>query len=138
MRRVLAPAREELLLLSGLTAAIAAIGFTRSSGHLESALWMLMLGLQALPYLAAIVCACAAALPERRAQIAGSATRLPADDRLRAQEEAPALHPVLCAPGRPASTTKLAAVARPVCRWRTVSITRKCAVARLPLTSSTV
>ncbi len=86
LRRVLAPAREELLLLSGLTAAIAAIGFTRSSGHLESALWMLMLGLQALPYLAAIVCACAAALPERRAQIAGSATRLPADDRLRAQE----------------------------------------------------
>lgn len=67
LARIIAPAREELLLLTALAAAIAAIGITRSSGHVESALWMLMLGLQSLPYLAALMCAVAAALPERRA-----------------------------------------------------------------------
>ena len=62
---MLAPAREELLLLVALWTAIAAVGFTRSTGHVESAVWMVMLGLQSLPYLAALICAVAAALPAR-------------------------------------------------------------------------
>ena len=72
LTRIIAPVREELLLLTGLAAAIAAIGLTRSSGDVESALWMLMLGLQALPYLAALLCAVAAALPERRDTVAAA------------------------------------------------------------------
>ena len=83
--RLFAPAREEFLLLSGLASAIAAIAFTRSAGHLESALWMLMLGLQSLPYLAALTCAAAAALPERHANIAGTGTSLRVDNELRPQ-----------------------------------------------------
>ena len=83
---LLAPAREEALLLMGLVSAIAAIGFTSSAGHLESALWMLMLGLQSLPYLAAIVCAGAAALPERHTGTAGTGTGLGTEQRLRTQQ----------------------------------------------------
>ena len=64
---MLAPAREELLLLLALWTAIAAVGVTRSAGHIESAVWMVMLGLQSLPYLAALLCAIAAALPARSA-----------------------------------------------------------------------
>ena len=86
LARMLAPAREEALLLSGLACAIAAIGYTRSTGHLESALWMLMLGLQSLPYVAALTCAFAATLPERPARVAGDATDVPIDHTLRAQE----------------------------------------------------
>ncbi len=86
LARFLAPAREEVLLLSGLACAIAAIGFTRSTGHLESALWMLMLALQSLPYVAALVCAFAATLPERRARVAGDASEAPVGRALRAQQ----------------------------------------------------
>jgi exo-beta-1,3-glucanase (GH17 family)/cellulose synthase/poly-beta-1,6-N-acetylglucosamine synthase-like glycosyltransferase len=62
--RAFAPAREELLLLSALVLAIIAVGLTRTAGHTESALWMLMLALQALPYAASLLCAVAASLPE--------------------------------------------------------------------------
>ena len=75
--RLFAPAREECLLLAALLSAIAAVGLTRTAGHLESAWWMLMLGLQCLPYVAALVCACAAALPARRTGVAEDGTRLP-------------------------------------------------------------
>ena len=64
--RLLAPAREELLLLLALMVAIAAISITRQPHHAESALWMLMLALQALPYGAALACAMAAASQERQ------------------------------------------------------------------------
>ena len=64
--RLLAPAREELLLLFALMVAIAAISITRQPHHAESALWMLMLALQALPYGAALACAMAAASQERQ------------------------------------------------------------------------
>ncbi len=62
---LLAPAREELLLLIALLVAIAAVGVTRQPDHAESVLWMLMLALQALPYVATLACAVAAASRER-------------------------------------------------------------------------
>jgi exo-beta-1,3-glucanase (GH17 family)/cellulose synthase/poly-beta-1,6-N-acetylglucosamine synthase-like glycosyltransferase len=65
-------AREEMLLFAALLIAIAAVAITRKADHAESLLWMLMLGLQALPYLAALVCAAAAALPVRPAHAAMS------------------------------------------------------------------
>jgi exo-beta-1,3-glucanase (GH17 family)/cellulose synthase/poly-beta-1,6-N-acetylglucosamine synthase-like glycosyltransferase len=64
---VFAPAREELLLLCALLLAIIAVALTRSEGHTESALWMLMLALQALPYVASLLCAIAASWPQREA-----------------------------------------------------------------------
>jgi exo-beta-1,3-glucanase (GH17 family)/cellulose synthase/poly-beta-1,6-N-acetylglucosamine synthase-like glycosyltransferase len=64
LAKVFAPAREELLLLTALLLAIAAMAITRKAGHAESALWMLMLALQALPYLASLLCAVAASFPE--------------------------------------------------------------------------
>ena len=73
--RWLVPAREEILLLVALLVAIAAVAITRRAGHAESLLWMLMLALQALPYLAALGCAMAAALPQRqpvRANVSGA------------------------------------------------------------------
>ncbi len=63
----LKPAREEILLLIALMLAILAIAVTRDSNHVESALWMLMLALQALPYGASALCAVVASWPERRA-----------------------------------------------------------------------
>ena len=62
--RWLAPVREEILLLAALLVAIAAVAITRKADHAESLLWMLMLALQALPYLAALASAVAAALPQ--------------------------------------------------------------------------
>ena len=75
LTRIIAPAREELLLLTALATAIAVIGLTRSSGHVESALWMLILGLQSLPYVAALLCAVAAALPARRGAASTASAR---------------------------------------------------------------
>ena len=72
--RWLPPAREEILLLAALLVAIAAVAITRRADHAESLLWMLMLALQALPYLAALSCAVAAALPQRRPRLTGAAS----------------------------------------------------------------
>jgi cellulose synthase/poly-beta-1,6-N-acetylglucosamine synthase-like glycosyltransferase len=58
--------REEVLLLAALVVAIAAVALTRKADHAESLLWMSMLALQALPYVAALVCAAVASLPQRR------------------------------------------------------------------------
>jgi exo-beta-1,3-glucanase (GH17 family)/cellulose synthase/poly-beta-1,6-N-acetylglucosamine synthase-like glycosyltransferase len=63
--KAFAPAREELLLFCALLLAIVAMGLSRSPGHTESALWMLMLALQALPYAASLLCAVAASFSER-------------------------------------------------------------------------
>ena len=73
-----AAVREEMLLLVALVVAIAAVAVTRKAGHAESLLWILMLALQALPYLAAMVCAAAAALPERRACVTQASSPLSA------------------------------------------------------------
>ncbi|MGE0800531.1 MAG: glycosyltransferase [Lautropia sp.] len=59
--------REEALLLTGLLLAFAAMWLTRQPNHIESAMWMTILLLQAVPYLAAVVCAGLSALPEFKA-----------------------------------------------------------------------
>lgn len=53
----LAAAREEALLLTGLLLCIVGVALTRKVNHLESALWIGVLSLQAVPYAAAVVCA---------------------------------------------------------------------------------
>jgi exo-beta-1,3-glucanase (GH17 family)/cellulose synthase/poly-beta-1,6-N-acetylglucosamine synthase-like glycosyltransferase len=60
----LAGAREEVLLLVGLLVCALGVALTREPGHLESALWLVVLGLQSFPYLAAAVCAAMSTLPE--------------------------------------------------------------------------
>ena len=71
-----AAVREEMLLLLALVVAIAAVALTRKADHNESLLWMLMLALQALPYLAALACAVAASLPQRRVLVAKESVAL--------------------------------------------------------------
>ncbi|MBA3479115.1 MAG: glycosyltransferase [Lautropia sp.] len=58
--------REEALLLIGLLFCVAAMAWTRLPNHLESAMWMTILVLQAVPYAAALSCAGLSALPEFR------------------------------------------------------------------------
>ena len=72
--KILKPAREEALLLLALMLAILAIAITRNSNHIESALWMLMLALQALPYSASVICAIAAGLHEQTVATPGQPT----------------------------------------------------------------
>ncbi len=60
--------REEALLLAGLLMGAGAVAWTRQPNHIESAMWMTILVLQAVPYLAAVVCAGLSAAPEFRAQ----------------------------------------------------------------------
>jgi type IV secretory pathway TrbD component len=53
-----ASVREEIALLGGLLACIVALGFQPTAeSDVARLVWMLALGLQALPYLAALVCA---------------------------------------------------------------------------------
>ncbi len=61
----LSAAREEILLLSALLTAIAAVALSRQADHVESLLWIAMLALQALPYLAALVCSVVAWVSDR-------------------------------------------------------------------------
>jgi len=58
------PAREEGLLLLGLLVCAVGVWTTREAGHLESALWLGVLGLQSLPYAAALACAWLSTRPE--------------------------------------------------------------------------
>ncbi|MBN9427269.1 MAG: glycosyltransferase [Burkholderiales bacterium] len=57
--------REEILLLAGLWVCVLGMAVTRQPGHIESAMWMTILALQSLPYLAALACTAIAKLPER-------------------------------------------------------------------------
>jgi hypothetical protein len=61
----LAAAREEGLLLFGLAMCIVGVALTRMPGHLESALWLGVLSLQAVPYAAALACAWLSTWTER-------------------------------------------------------------------------
>jgi exo-beta-1,3-glucanase (GH17 family)/cellulose synthase/poly-beta-1,6-N-acetylglucosamine synthase-like glycosyltransferase len=61
----LGAAREEGLLLAGLLLCIVSVGLTRQVNHMESALWMTVLALQASPYAAAVLCAWLSTRPER-------------------------------------------------------------------------
>ncbi len=62
--RALGGAREEALLLLGLVICAVSVSLTRQVNHLESALWIGVLALQAFPYLAAVLCAGISMLPE--------------------------------------------------------------------------
>jgi len=68
-----AAAREEGLLLLGLLACAAGVWLTREPGHLESALWLGVLGLQSLPYAAALSCAWLSSRPEAPMSVPESA-----------------------------------------------------------------
>jgi exo-beta-1,3-glucanase (GH17 family)/cellulose synthase/poly-beta-1,6-N-acetylglucosamine synthase-like glycosyltransferase len=57
LHAALADTREEAGMLLALVCCIGAMAMTRLDGHVESALWMTVLAVQALPYLAAVVCA---------------------------------------------------------------------------------
>lgn len=89
LMRALASVREEGLLFTGLLIAMAALTVSRTALSREDALWIGMLALQALPYLAALLCAVACAWPGRRQG------REP--DRSGALAPMPAAHPA----GRP-------------------------------------
>ena len=54
--------------MAGLLMGAGAVAWTRQPNHIESAMWMTILVLQAVPYLAAVVCAGLSAAPEFRAQ----------------------------------------------------------------------
>ncbi|HYF59644.1 MAG TPA: glycosyltransferase [Burkholderiaceae bacterium] len=85
-------AREEGLLLIGLAICAIGVALTRQVNHLESALWLGVLVLQACPYAAAVACAAMSKLPERPAPAevpvslpvsrAGSGAALPAPARV--------------------------------------------------------
>ena len=70
---VLDAVREESMLLLGLLVCIGGVALTRLPGHFESALWMGVLTLQALPYAASLACAALAHWPARRARGAAAA-----------------------------------------------------------------
>jgi exo-beta-1,3-glucanase (GH17 family)/cellulose synthase/poly-beta-1,6-N-acetylglucosamine synthase-like glycosyltransferase len=59
-------AREEALLALGLGVCGLAVALTREPGHPESALWLAVLALQSVPYLAAGLCAALARWPQAR------------------------------------------------------------------------
>jgi hypothetical protein len=56
-RTGIAVAREEGLMLLGLLTCVVGVALTRKVNHLESALWLGVLSLQAVPYAAAVACA---------------------------------------------------------------------------------
>lgn len=49
--------REEAVLLLGLLSCVAALALRREPGDTAQAMWMVVLGMQALPYAAALACA---------------------------------------------------------------------------------
>jgi exo-beta-1,3-glucanase (GH17 family)/cellulose synthase/poly-beta-1,6-N-acetylglucosamine synthase-like glycosyltransferase len=63
-RLELAGAREEALLMTGLLVCAIGVALTREVNHLESAMWIVVLGLQACPYVAAVLCAWLSTRPE--------------------------------------------------------------------------
>lgn len=56
--------REEAFLLLGLVSCLVGIAISRKGNHIESALWMTVLGLQAIPYMATLLCAWLSRLPD--------------------------------------------------------------------------
>lgn len=63
--RALSQVREEGGLLLALIACIIGMYLTRRPEHIESAAWMWILALQAVPYLAAVICAFVSVRPEQ-------------------------------------------------------------------------
>ncbi|MGD9941816.1 MAG: glycosyltransferase [Burkholderiaceae bacterium] len=93
--------REELLLLAGLWVCVFGMAVTREPGHIESAMWMTILALQSLPYLAALLCTALAKLPERAPSGAGAPVPAGAATALAAASAGAAGAAVLGAPDRP-------------------------------------
>ncbi len=63
--RGLAMAREELFMLAGLIVAACAVLHLYGPGHEEALLWVIVLTVQSTPYVAALYCSLANALPSR-------------------------------------------------------------------------
>ena len=63
-RLELGGAREEALLMTGLLICAIGVAATREVNHLESAMWVVVLALQACPYVAAVACAWLSTRPE--------------------------------------------------------------------------
>ena len=74
---VFSSVREEAFLLAGLSMCVVAMFISRKANHIESALWMWILVLQAIPYAAALLCAWLSSLPERRSAKAPSGEGAP-------------------------------------------------------------
>ncbi|NLD69684.1 MAG: glycosyltransferase, partial [Limnobacter sp.] len=62
------PVREELLLAAGLLVCVAGMAISRKAGHPESLMWIAILAMQTVPYLATLVCNAIAGRPERAPQ----------------------------------------------------------------------
>lgn len=77
-------AREEGLLFLGLMTSLAAVGLWRPAGHVESAMWMAILAMQAIPYAAALVCVALSRQADRTPR------RVPTPDRPLASPALPA------------------------------------------------
>jgi cellulose synthase/poly-beta-1,6-N-acetylglucosamine synthase-like glycosyltransferase len=60
--------REEAFLLMGLVVCIVGMAISRKGNHVESALWMTILGLQAIPYFATLLCSWLSRVPETPAK----------------------------------------------------------------------
>lgn len=71
-----ATVREESMLLIALILAILATALTRENDQIETLVWMAMLALQALPYLAALACSVVAAMPQVRTTTQGPLRQL--------------------------------------------------------------
>ena len=70
-RAALGAVREEAAMLAALLACLGAVAFTREPDHPESAMWMAVLALQAIPYLAALACEALSRIP--RGEVATAA-----------------------------------------------------------------
>ncbi len=78
VRKALSQVREEAGLLLALIVCVIGVFVTRRPEHIESALWMWILALQAVPYLAAVICAFISVQPERsesKPVVAGNRSR---------------------------------------------------------------
>ena len=62
------PVREEAFLLIGLVVCILGMAISRKGDRVESALWMTILGLQAIPYFATLLCSWLSRVPETPAK----------------------------------------------------------------------
>ncbi|MCO5120457.1 MAG: glycosyltransferase [Burkholderiaceae bacterium] len=71
--------REEAMLLLGLVTCAVGMALTRLPNHVESLLWMGVLGLLAAPYLAALLCQVLSLLPERTEKAPAKVRPLPSN-----------------------------------------------------------
>src|SRR5690606_26236944 len=87
------PVREELLIFAGLLTCLFGVAVSRIPGHLESALWMSILALQSIPYLAALGCNALAQLAPR-APVAEAGSLGTARTSEGPAEVSPAMNPI--------------------------------------------